>query len=369
MPQTALKENIAGILTSLCEVAAVTGHEDNLQKHIRKMISAYASSTVDALGNLTARHAGTGGGWKIMLCAHMDEIGFIVRAIDTSGFLYLYPLGGIPSGLGPGLWVTVHAERGPVYGTTGIHPPHLPVSGSPPLFVDVGAGSRHQAMAMGIKIGDPVTVDCTFRRLNDERVMGRCLDNRMGCAVLIATLKLLAEKNNTKSDIYAVFSSTEEHGMHPGTPPEQVHGARGAYLAATTIKPDLAVVLDSMAASDIPGLPEHERLIHLGKGVSLRLVDDMSIMRPGMRRLARAVAEKYNIKFQEGISRSFTDASVVQLAGAAVLTLGIPLRYIHSPGQVASLTDIESAVQMVTGVIDFLDNNDFDWIKTNFIGN
>jgi endoglucanase len=362
------REDIIKTLESLVQIAAVTGFEDDLRESIKKKVAPYADTREDQMGNFTAVRRGTGDGLKIMLCAHMDEIGFVVRSIDPRGFLYLYPLGGLPANIGPGHWVNVHTDRGPIPGTIGIHAPHLPVSGNPPLFVDIGAERRHQAMAMGIKIGDPVTVQYGFSQLNGERLIGRCMDNRIGCTVLVTVLKMLSQTHH-KSSIFAVFSSTEEHGMHPGNPPAQMHGARGAYLAAQNIKPHFTIVLDSIAASDIPGLPESEKLIRLGQGVALRLVDDMAIMRPRVKRFARAVAERNNIRIQEGISRSYTDASMVQLLDTAVCTLGIPLRYNHSPGQVVSISDIESAIKMVTGIINMLDTQPPHWLQIHNTGN
>ncbi len=363
------RDDIVKTLKALTKIAAVTGFEDNLQDYLKSLVTPYASSMQqDQMGNLIASRKGIEGGLRIMLCAHMDEIGFVVRSIGPWGFLYLYPLGGIPENIGPGHWVTVHTDRGPVSGTIGIHSAHLPVSGIPPLFADIGAERRHQAMAMGVKTGDPVTVQYGFKQLNEERVIGRCMDNRIGCTILVTVLKLLAQTVH-RTNIFAVFSSTEEHGMHPGNPPAQVHGARGAFVAAQSIKPHFAVVLDSMVASDIPGLSESEQLIRLGRGVTLRLLDDMAIMRPKVKKFARDVAEKNNIKIQESISRSFTDTSMVQLSGAAVCTLGVPLRYIHSPGQVAALSDIESAINMVTGIIQQLEAEPPDWLHNNTPGN
>lgn len=355
------REELLKLLEELINIPAVTGFEDDLRNYIKKEVSPYTHTEEDQLGNLTAYRIGSKEGLHVMLCAHMDEIGYTISSIDSAGFLYLYPLGGIPEIIGPGQWVTVHTEKGIISGTTGIHSPHLKISGNPPLFADIGAGSRQQAIDMGVKVGDPVTIDYKFKQLSDDRVMGRCLDNRTGCAALITILKTLSS-NNLKTNIYAVFSSTEEHGMHPGNPSSQIHGARGAFVTAQNIKPHFAIILDSMIADDIPGITGQANNIRLGKGVSLRLVDDLAIMRPRVRKLARAIAEKNCIPLQEGISRSFTDASQVQLSGAAVLTLGIPVRYVHSPGQVASISDLESAIKMVLGVINLLETAPPEWL-------
>lgn len=371
-------EGIVKSLETLNNIAAVTGHEDDIRNHIQQVAAPYATSiTEDQMGNLIVHRKGAPGGLKIMISVHMDEIGYVVRSIDQHGYLHLYPLGGMPEGIGPGQWIIVHTEKGPVKGATGIQSPHSPTTGTPSLFADVGAENKHQAMAMGIKIGDPVNINQGFSRLNNDRVLGRCMDNRAGCAILLAVLKLLAENhsnanagadskpNSPRADIYAVFSSTEEHGMHPGIPPAQVHGARGAFLAAQKIKPHFAIVVDTMIANDFPGIAEPDQVIKLGQGVALRLVDDMSIMRPRVRKLARTVAQKHNINYQEGISRSFTDASVIQLTGAAVCTLGIPMRYIHSPGQVASMADIESTIRLVLGIIDYINTSPPGWLASD----
>ncbi|SFR05613.1 M42 family metallopeptidase [Desulfoscipio geothermicus] len=350
-----IKEEIADLLRTLVSVPGVTGFEDSIrQKIISLLPPTGARISTDNPGNLyaTVPGADTGrdGHLRVMVCAHMDEVGFVVNNIDDRGFIFLYPLGGIPEYLGPGEWVTLHTDKGDIQGCVGIHPPHLAVPARREIFADVGARNREQVQQMGVITGTPVTFTRHFQQLGNDRVMGRCLDNRMGCAVLVALLRRLAA-NNIEATVTGVFSTTEEHGMLPVSGPARVYGARGAGVAAMNLRPDFAVVLDSIVCSDIPGIPPHLRQVRLGAGVALRLVDDLAIMRPKMRAFLKEVASAAGIVLQEGISRSYTDASVIQLADVPVATLGIPLRYAHSPGQIADLNDIVQTLHFTTAIV------------------
>lgn len=348
-----MKEQLVELLRELVQVPGVTGFEDGISQKIAGQLKQSGIQTgTDHAGNLYATVPGTGGDGRprVMICAHMDEVGFVVSNIDPGGFIYLYPLGGIPGYLGPGEWVVLHTEGGEVHGGVGIHPPHLPVSGQREIFVDIGAQSREQVLQKGITVGTPVTFSHNFRRLDKDRVMGRCLDNRMGCAALVLLLRELASTKPPVT-VTGVFSSTEEHGMPPGSGPGPVQGSRGALVAAMKLRPGLAVVVDSMVCSDIPGIPPHHRQIRLGGGPALRLVDDLAIMRPKVRAFLKKVAGEAGITVQEGISRSYTDTSVIQLADVPVATLGIPLRYAHSPAQIADLGDIAQTCLFMKAIV------------------
>ncbi|WP_027363662.1 M42 family metallopeptidase [Desulfotruncus alcoholivorax] len=349
-----IADEIFGLLEELIAIPGVTGFEDAVRDKLVTLLPA-SGITVgsDNMGNLYATLTSSDSGDnkpKVMLCAHMDEVGFVVSSIDSEGFIYLYPLGGVPDYLGPGLWVRIHGSGGDIYGSVGIHPPHLPVTGNREIFVDVGASSRQEVLDMGIEVGTSVTFARDFRRLKGDRVMGRCLDDRVGCAILVALLRHLAGKK-VGASITGVFSSTEEHGMLPGSGPAPVTGSRGALVAAMNLKPDFAIVMDSMVCSDIPGIPRHMRQIRLGGGAALRLVDDLAIMRPRMRLFLQNVARNNNIQIQQGVSRSYTDTSVIQLADVPVATLGIPLRYAHSPGQIADLGDMAGIFNFVSAIV------------------
>lgn len=349
-----IKQEVIELLRTLVEVPSVTGFEDSVREKIIELLQPTdIQISTDNIGNLYATAPGIENKESplphIMVCAHMDEVGFIVSNIDEEGFIYLFPLGGIPEYLGAGEWVSLHTDRGIIQGGIGIHPPHLPFSGTQEFFVDVGAQNREQVQRMGISVGTAVTFSHNFHQLNKNRVMARCLDNRVGCAILIVLLQQISA-NRIEANVTGVFSSTEEHGMLPGNNSHAI-GSRGALVAAMKLQPDFSIIVDSIVCSDIPGIPSHMRQICLGKGVALRLVDDLAIMRQQMRMFLKNIAVKENIHIQEGISRSYTDASVIQLADVPVATLGIPLRYAHSPAQIADLDDIMQTLHFINAII------------------
>jgi len=283
----------------------------------------------------------------VMFVAHMDEIGWVVKKIDAQGFLHLYPLGGVPENILRGQWVRVITRKGPVLGAVVVKPPHLAASGETLQVVDVGADSAEEARSLGIEVGDQAVVDRRFALLsNSRRAIGRCFDNRMGCALLIHLLRHLAE-SGCDSSVVAVFSSTEEHGMGSHLRNFAVFGSgsRGAWLPAQEEKPDLAFVVDTNTCSDLPGVPEHDVMVRMGKGPVLRFLDDLTVLRREVRDFMLGVAKEEGIPVQIGFSMAYTDASVIQMAGVPVGVIGIPLRYLHSPAQILHLPDLLLALR------------------------
>ncbi len=351
----ALKTEIIELLQELITIAGVTGFEDAVREKIIALLqSTGARFSTDFMGNLYVTVIGKNKDSsklpRVMICVHMDEVGYLVSNIDNQGFVYLYPIGGIPEYLGPGEWVSLHTDSEIIQGSVGMYPPHLPVTGQKEIFVDVGAQNRDEVLQMGISVGTPVTFTHGFKQLNQNRVVGRCLDDRMGCAVLIALLRRLSA-NPIEAEVTGVFSSTEEHGMQPGSEHSSVHGSRGALVATMKLRPNFAMVVDSMVCSDIPGIAPHMRQIRLGQGVALRLVDDLAIMRPPIRAFLKKVARSAGITIQEGISRSYTDTSVIQLFDVPVATLGIPLRYAHAPAQIADIGDLVQTLLFMQTIV------------------
>ncbi|WP_066640272.1 M42 family metallopeptidase [Desulfolucanica intricata] len=345
------KEKLIRLLKKFIAVSGVTGFEDQIREQIRLEVEPFCENIIeDSMGNLIASTSDGIQNPTVMICAHMDEIGYAVRAVDKNGYLYLHALGGVPKDLGPGEWVLVQSDKGAVPGVVGTLPPHLATGGDLLQFVDIGAGSKNEVFDTGIKIGDPVTFDRNLTMLGKDKVLGRCLDNRAGCAVVTMLLEMV-KNMQIGVKVVGVFASTEEHGMMPEIRGLEMHGSRGAYAAAKSVKPDFAIVVDSMVCNDTPGIPERDTVVRMGKGPCLRLIDDLSVMRPGMRRFLTAIAEKNNIPFQVGISRSYTDASVIQLLNIPVATLGMPLRYVHSPGQLAHIEDLLNTIRFIYKIV------------------
>ena len=338
---------LSDTLSELITVSGVTGQEDAVADKIIEMLSPLPLEIKrDPLGNLIAT-LNPGATPKIAFFAHMDEIGWVVKKIDRQGFLHLYPLGGVPENSLRGQWVRVSTRLGPIPGAVVSKPPHLAASGEELTAVDVGANSFVDAEGMGIRPGDPVIIEREYQRMvNPERAIGRCFDNRMGCALLIHLLRHFADYG-LEGSLVAVFTATEEHGMSNYSRGFGLFGpgARGAWLPAQTEQPDLAFVVDSNTCSDLPGLPEYEVMVEASHGPVLRFLDDLTIIRREMRDFMLDTAAELGIHVQTGFSKSYTDASVVQFAGVPTGVIGIPLRYIHSPAQVLHLPDLLVSVR------------------------
>lgn len=346
-------ELIGQTLSELMTPAGVTGQEEAVADKIEELLGDLpVVKKQDAMGNLAAVFNPQGRP-RVMFVAHMDEIGWVVKKIDPQGFLHLYPLGGVPENILRGQWVRVITRRGPVSGAVVVKPPHLAASGEALMVVDIGVDSAEEAQALGVAVGDQVVVERHFALLNNsQRAIGRCFDNRMGCALLIHLLRYLAA-SQAGCCVIAVFSSTEEHGMGSHSRNFAVFGSgsRGAWLPAQVGKPDLAFVVDTNTCSDLPGVPEHEVMVRMGKGPVLRFLDDLTILRREVRDFMLRVAEEEGIPVQIGFSMAYTDASVIQMAGIPVGVIGIPLRYLHSPAQVLHLPDLLLALRWAAALV------------------
>ncbi len=335
------------LLKSLCETPGVSGHEDAMRALVtRELQSLTDTLTVDPLGNLVATKNGTGGP-RIMLAAHMDEIGFLVKFVDDKGFLRLQPVGG---------WDprTMVAQRVYVQGFTGetllgtLMPAAKPIHQLTPeerskpakieeFFVDLGLpGSRVKEL---VEIGDPVTMARTTERVGGN-VVSKSLDDRLCVFVMIEALRAVGAH---QAEIIAVATVQEEVGV------------RGAITAAQALKPDVGVALDVTLANDFPGPPEHEYVSKLGDGPAINIMDSMSISNPKLVKHLRRVAEQNSIPYQlDMLLGGGTDAAGIQKVGAGipVVTLSVPTRYIHTVNEMASVSDIEASITLLARYLE-----------------
>lgn len=335
------------LLKSLCETPGVSGHEDAMRALVtRELQSLTDTLTVDTLGNLVATKNGTGGP-RIMLAAHMDEIGFLVKFVDDKGFLRLQPVGG---------WDprTMVAQRVYVQGFTGetllgtLMPAAKPIHQLTPeerskpakieeFFVDLGLpGSRVKEL---VEIGDPVTMARTTERVGGN-VVSKSLDDRLCVFVMIEALRAVGAH---QAEIIAVATVQEEVGV------------RGAITAAQALKPDVGVALDVTLANDFPGPPEHEYVSKLGDGPAINIMDSMSISNPKLVKHLRRVAEQNSIPYQlDMLLGGGTDAAGIQKVGAGIpiVTLSVPTRYIHTVNEMASVSDIEASITLLARYLE-----------------
>ena len=329
--------NFYTTLQKLCAVPSVSGREEKIRALLGEKIAPFADETrVDNLGNLIACKKGSGGGKTVMLCAHMDEIGFLVTFIEESGMLRLAPVGGIHFG------ATSFTELISEKGVRGVLITEGKVKAADytadKFYIDIGAKSRKEAERK-VSIGDFFVAEGGVRRLLGKRVCGRPLDDRIGCAVVLAIAERLWSET-LAGDVYYVFSVQEEVGC------------RGALPAAFGIKPDYALCFDVTGTGDTPGATS--MVCSVGGGAAVKLKDNSVICHEEVVSALCALAEEKKIPYQrEILLYGGTDTSSMQLAGAGSRAgaLSIPSRYIHSGVELCDLGDAEACADLAVAFV------------------
>ncbi|HWE62815.1 MAG TPA: M42 family metallopeptidase [Chloroflexota bacterium] len=332
------------LLKRLCETPSIAGREEPLRELVQETLRPLVQSVrVDALGNVIGARTGAGSR-TVMVAAHMDEIGFLVRHIDKHGFLRLQPVGGFDPRTMMAQRVLVRTEASTYRGTLmpGTKPIHL-LEGEPKapkieeFFVDLGMPAEmvHEL----VEIGDTVTMDRTTERMG-ECVVSKALDDRLGLFVMIEALRAV---RNPSVDIMAVATVQEEVGL------------RGAATAAFDVEPDIGVALDTTLAIDIPGMDEELAITRQGAGVAIKVMDSSTISHPKLVRQLRQIARQHDIPHQmEILPRGGTDAGAMQRsrAGAAAITISIPSRYVHTVNETAHVRDIQAAIDLLARFLE-----------------
>ena len=316
------------LIKTLTETYGPAGNESRIRQVLRDMVKDKVDEVkVDALGNLIALRKGKGGK-KVMLAAHMDEIGIVVNYVDEKGFLRFSALGGVwPHTL---LGNRVEFENG-VVGVIGVEKLESPdkVPTFDKLYIDVGAESRENCP---VKVGD-IGVFSRPLIAQGHRLIAKAFDDRIGCAVLV---KLLEEIKDCKHDLYVVFTVQEELGL------------RGAVTSAYGIAPDVGIAVDVTRTGDTPEAPK--MAVALGKGPAVKVKDARMISHPGVRQALIRAAEQNGIPYQlEVLEGGTTDAAAIQLTREGIPTgvISIPCRYIHTPSEMVDIRDVENAVKLL----------------------
>jgi endoglucanase len=356
------KDGFFDTLKSLSEAIGVSGYEDEVRDITIELFKRYADEvTVDALGNVIAVKRGSRGSAKVMVAAHMDEIGLMISHIGKEGFLSFQPVGGWNNLILPGQRVKILSSEGrKITGVIGHTPPHIlkpeeakQIPEMKDMFIDVGASSREDVEKMGIEIGSIAVIYRDVERLgNGDVVSGKAFDDRVGLATLIHTFW---EVEGNEVDFYAVATVQEEVGL------------KGARTSAFKISPDVALALDVTIAADIPAVKEVEQISKLGKGPAIKVMDGRSgsglITNPHIKKKLVEIARKENIPYQlEVLSGGTTDATIIALnkEGVPAGVVSIPTRYIHSPVEVLNLNDCVNAVRLTRR---FVESVSLDWIE------
>jgi putative aminopeptidase FrvX len=355
------------LLKELCECSGVPGREERLREIARRELEPITDElTVDALGNLIARKAASppkgkgkkakGPAQKLMIAAHMDEIGFVVSHIDDKGWIRLVPLGGHNTR-------NMVAQRVIVCGTKrdlpgllypGVRPPHIATPADlkkdlqiSDFFVDLCLPAA--TVKKEVEIGSMVVIDRQFAEIGDG-VSCKAIDNRVSMYVMI---KAMQAASSFGFETYAVATTQEELGV------------RGATTSAFDVSPDVGIALDSTLAVDIPGVPDHEKVTDLGGGAAIKIQDSGSISHPGLVACFKDLAKKRKIKHQmEILPRGGTDASGIQRirGGVPVVTLSIPTRYVHTSIELVHRKDVEAVVKLLTAFIEEGDKVDLQLV-------
>lgn len=351
-------KNLAQYLVELDGIAGVSGAEENVADYVKNELEGYYDEyRSDSLGNQFFIKKGKNPDLKIMLSAHMDEIGFIVQFMDDNGFVHFAPAGMHDPRMVINQVLTIHTESGDVQGITGGKPAHIvtaeeaakaiPLS---ELFLDLGTDSREETEALGVQIGDYITFDRKGQFLNNGKVFtGKAVDDRSGVAVLMEVMKQLKEKE-IDATVYGVASVQEEVGI------------RGAGPAGFHVKPDIALAIDVTLAGGTPGIEKKQIPIDLGKGPAIKFFDwaphSAMIGNSVPRRLTKKLVEtakEHTIPYQrEVLLNGATDGWAISLSGEGVATgcISLPSRYIHSATGCVHLDDLENAVSLIVKFIE-----------------
>jgi len=336
------------ILQQLSDAFGVSGFEDDVRKVVTDLISPYVDEIkTDVLGNLIALRRGSGDK-TLMLDAHTDEVGFVVKWIDDRGYLRIAPIGGWDDRIVPGHRVVIVTRDGSrAYGVIGTAPPHIlsPEERKAPIrmekmFVDIGATSREEVSEMGIRIGDPMTIHYPFTELRSGYVTGKAFDDRAGCTVLVDAARRLADVD---LDMNVAFSFVfgEEVGL------------RGARTAAFTLEPDIAIAIEGTIGADMPGVAEESQPVRLGIGPAISVADRSIVVSRRMLTFIEQIADAAAIPYQYKLpTYGGTDAGAIHLTRGGVLAgvISVPCRYIHSPISTLRLNDLEHTIRLVTDV-------------------
>jgi putative aminopeptidase FrvX len=338
---------LVDILEKLSDINGVTGREDQVRNLLKEYITPYVDEvTEDRLGNLIAFKKGTKKAPTVMVTAHMDEVGLMIKNITGKGFLQFTKIGGLDDRLLLAQKVVVFTENGPLYGVVGSKPVHIQTEAerkkvieADHLFIDVGARNKQDAQDMGVQVGDVACFDTKFARLGGGNVLGKAFDDRVGCAILVEVMKKLGDVD---CNVYAVGTIQEEVGL------------RGATIAAFRVMPDVGIALDASVSGDTPGLREGEAPAKMNEGPVVTVADGGLITHPKLLKHITDCAKQEKIPYQlETGLRGSTDAAKIALTkdGVPSGVISVPVRYIHSPAAIMSMDDVEKTVDLVVAVI------------------
>jgi putative aminopeptidase FrvX len=351
-----MSDRLRGNLADLMLLPGLSGCEGRVRRHLARLLAELGiESRSDRLGNLIATLEGAAGAPSVMLFAHMDQLGFVVRRIEADGLIRVERLGGVPERALASQAVLVCVgegrDRAGVIANKSHHATapeeKYRVVPYPELSIDAGFASADEARAAGVEIGAPVVYRPQVLPLAGDRIAGTAIDDRAGCAVMIEVARALLD-SGPRPTVHLVFSVQEEFNL------------RGAVTAAQALSPDIAIQLDIVLATDTPDMAARGD-VRLGGGPAMSMYSfhgrgtlNGTIPHPALVRLCEEAAAGEGLPLQRSAHvGALTDSAYVQLVGAGVaaIDLGFPTRYTHSSLEVCDLADLEGLARLVTAAI------------------
>lgn len=342
------------LLKSLSEVFGPSGFENEVVDLIEAWLTERkVNFQRDNMGNLIVKLGAQATGKRplVLIDAHTDEVGLMIQYINAKGFLKFIALGGINPEILPANLIKIRTTKGTfVYGVICTIPPHLKSKkesefSSESMWIDVGALSLDEVLKMGIRVGSPAVIDAKFRSLSETRVIGKALDDRCGCLMLLELIDDLSTGRWKPSDIDVCFSFSVQ---------EEV-GLRGVAAVVREVNPDLFFAVEGTVCCDIPDVPEEKMITQLGKGPAITAMDKSVIAPPKLVEYAIDLAAKHEIGYQfKTPAYGGTNSGVVHMMkrGIPCLTIATPCRYIHTQQSMLSIQDFNNGKKLLKLMID-----------------
>jgi endoglucanase len=347
------QDRVASLLERLSNAPGPSGFEEPVRKLMVEAMKPLATSLAfDGMGSIIATQGSTGP--RVMIDAHMDELGGMIRRIAPNGFLSMQMLGGwLDQALVDQRWIIV-GSKGPVHAVTGIRDVHVVpaeerarVYSRDSLFLDVGAKNADEVRAMGVDAGDPVVPDSPFLILNGtDQYLGKAWDDRVGCAVIVEAMRRLDNAPH-KAQLFFVITTQEEIGL------------RGAHTAADFVKPDVGIALEAGVVGDVPGAHPEETQARLGAGPGIFLFDTSTLPNRKFVQFVKETAHAAQIPLQLDLVQGYGDDSgeiQKSTAGVPTVNLVVPTRYTHAHNGIISRKDFDRMVDLLVALIGGLDD-------------
>ena len=341
------------MLKELTEAHGVPGYEEPIRAVVRKYLEPLGDLSQDKIGSVICQMNGSAPSPRIMLAGHMDEIGFMVKHITDDGFIRFLPLGGWFDQVLLGQRVILKTRQGDVVGVIGAKPPHLlpaedrnKVVAKKDMYIDIGATSRAEVEAAGVRPGDAVIPRADFVPMaGGKTYLSKAFDDRVGVAMAISVLQALQDQAHPNT-VFGVATVMEEVGV------------RGATTSVRAVNPDVAIVLESDIAGDVPGIKAEESSVKLGGGPTVVIYDARMIPNLKLRDLVMDTAEELGVPMQVSyIEGGATDGAAIHLhdTGVPTVVIGVAARHIHSHSSILHRDDYDRAVKLLVEVVKRLD--------------